>query len=72
MNTLKKILLLVLIGAVVFGLAGCKKKSEHPTNGEHPSVETPTAEHPTAEDINDEHPKAEHPKAEHPKGEHPK
>jgi hypothetical protein len=72
MNMLKKIFVVLLIGAVVsFSQMGCKKESEHPS-GEHPTSEHPTEEHPTEETPTEETPSEEHPTGEHPSGEHPK
>jgi len=67
MNTLKNMLVLILIAAVVsLGATGCSKKSkstpeEQPSQGASSSEETPSEEHPAAE----------HPAGEHPSGEHP-
>ncbi|MFH1716793.1 MAG: hypothetical protein ABIF19_05540 [Planctomycetota bacterium] len=71
MHTLKKILVLVLIAAVVsLGATGCSKKSES-TPEEHPSQGASAEETPAEETPSEEHPAAEHPSGEHPSGEHP-
>lgn len=48
-SKIKKLLVLMLVaGIVVGGLAGCKQKSDHPT-GDHPSKEAPSDDHPSGE-----------------------
>ena len=50
MNTLRKVLLpMLVIAAASLGLAGCKQKSDHPTNPEHPTEKAVPAEHPAGE-----------------------
>lgn len=67
MNTLIKIVVMVLIAAgISLGMAGCKGDHDHPS-GEEPSKqvsteeEHPSNEHPTEEAPPDEHPNDEHP-----------
>lgn len=69
MSKIRKMTLLVLVGAA-FSLSnmGCKSSGKA-GHTEHPAGEHPKGEYPTKKS---ETPKAEHPKAEHPKGEHPK
>ena len=57
MNKLRKIFLLVLMGAVLsISLVGCGHKNEQPSK-DQPSQEQPSQEHPSSE-----HPSGEHPK----------
>jgi hypothetical protein len=52
MKTLKKILILLLVTAVIsVGPGGCGNNGEHPSD-DHPSSEHPTEEHPTEEHPN--------------------
>ena len=70
MGKLRKLLALVLIGAVIsLGGLGCKKKAADPAVKESPAKETKTGE-----SNEEEHPAGEHPagEKEHPTGEHPK
>lgn len=66
MDKLRKLLALVLIGAVIsLGGLGCEKKEAAPVD------KTETSESKTEEKSAD-HPEGEHPEGEeHPKGEHP-
>jgi hypothetical protein len=70
MNRLRKIIVLVLIGAVVsLGVIGCKAKTEPPA-GEQPAQEASAAEQPSQEAPAQEAPAAEKPAEEKPAAEH--
>lgn len=65
-DSLRKLLLLVLIVSVcAFGLVACSG-SDQPESTDTPSLDQPSGDTPA-----DEYPSGEHPSGEHPTGEHP-